>query len=112
MVIDISTSANEVNKLADDVNEAIKQSLLGTEEITKSMEQISRGAINQAENADKASEITGELVDEIKSVVDKCNYMNGIVNDSIKMSTIGTERVQNAVENIKSIEKINNESIE
>ncbi|WP_455804233.1 methyl-accepting chemotaxis protein [Clostridium butyricum] len=112
MVIDISTSANEVNKLADDVNEAIKQSLIGTEEITKSMEQISRGAINQAENADKASEITGELVDEIKSVVDKCNYMNGIVNDSIKMSTIGTERVQNAVENIKSIEKINNESIE
>ena len=112
MVIDISTSANEVNKLADDVNEAIKQSLLGTEEITKSMEQISRGAINQAENADKASEITGELVDEIKSVVDKCNYMNEIVNDSIKMSTIGTERVQNAVENIKSIEKINNESIE
>lgn len=112
MVIDISTSANEVNKLADDVNEAIKQSLLGSEEITKSMEQISRGAINQAENADKASEITGELVDEIKSVVDKCNYMNGIVNDSIKMSTIGTERVQNAVENIKSIEKINNESIE
>ena len=112
MVIDISTSANEVNKLADDVNEAIKQSLLGTEEITKSMEQISRGAVNQAENADKASEITGELVDEIKSVVDKCNYMNGIVNDSIKMSTIGTERVQNAVENIKSIEKINNESIE
>lgn len=112
MVIDISTSANEVNKLADDVNEAIKQSLLGTEEITKSIEQISRGAINQAENADKASEITGELVDEIKSVVDKCNYMNGIVNDSIKMSTIGTERVQNAVENIKSIEKINNESIE
>ena len=112
MVIDISTSANEVNKLADDVNEAIKQSLIGTEEITKSMEQISRGAINQAENADKASEITGELVDEIKSVVDKCNYMNEIVNDSIKMSTIGTERVQNAVENIKSIEKINNESIE
>jgi len=112
MVIDISTSANEVNKLADDVNEAIKQSLLGSEEITKSMEQISRGAINQAENADKASEITGELVDEIKSVVDKCNYMNEIVNDSIKMSTIGTERVQNAVENIKSIEKINNESIE
>lgn len=112
MVVDISTSANEVNKLADDVNEAIKQSLLGTEEITKSMEQISRGAINQAENADKASEITGELVDEIKSVVDKCNYMNEIVNDSIKMSTIGTERVQNAVENIKSIEKINNESIE
>lgn len=112
MVVDISTSANEVNKLADDVNEAIKQSLLGSEEITKSMEQISRGAINQAENADKASEITGELVDEIKSVVDKCNYMNGIVNDSIKMSTIGTERVQNAVENIKSIEKINNESIE
>ncbi|MGL4663922.1 MAG: methyl-accepting chemotaxis protein [Clostridium butyricum] len=112
MVIDISTSANEVNKLADDVNEAIKQSLLGSEEITKSMEQISRGSINQAENADKASEITGELVDEIKSVVDKCNYMNGIVNDSIKMSTIGTERVQNAVENIKSIEKINNESIE
>lgn len=112
MVVDISTSANEVNKLADDVNEAIKQSLLGSEEITKSMEQISRGAINQAENADKASEITGELVDEIKSVVDKCNYMNEIVNDSIKMSTIGTERVQNAVENIKSIEKINNESIE
>lgn len=112
MVIDISTSANEVNKLADDVNEAIKQSLLGSEEITKSMEQISRGAINQAENADKASEITGELVDEIKSVVDKCNYMNEIVNDSIKMSTIGTKRVQNAVENIKSIEKINNESIE
>lgn len=112
MVIDISTSANEVNKLADDVNEAIKQSLLGSEEITKSMEQISRGAINQAENADKASEITGELVDKIKSVVDKCNYMNEIVNDSIKMSTIGTERVQNAVENIKSIEKINNESIE
>ncbi|WP_455795738.1 methyl-accepting chemotaxis protein [Clostridium butyricum] len=112
MVIDISTSANEVNKLADDVNEAIKQSLLGSEEITKSMEQISRGAINQAENADKASEITGELVDEIKSVVDKCNYMNEIVNDSIKMSNIGTQRVQNAVENIKSIEKINNESIE
>ncbi|MDM8130017.1 methyl-accepting chemotaxis protein [Clostridium butyricum] len=112
MVVDISTSANEVNKLADDVNEAIKQSLLGSEEITKSMEQISRGSINQAENADKASEITGELVDEIKSVVDKCNYMNEIVNDSIKMSTIGTERVQNAVENIKSIEKINNESIE
>ncbi|GKX67344.1 methyl-accepting chemotaxis protein [Inconstantimicrobium mannanitabidum] len=111
MIGAISDSANEVSTLSSDLLMATEESLRGTDEVSKSMQEIAAGAVTQAESAGKASMVTTELVEEIKEVSNKCNYMISVVEQSKKVSNYGAKGVKEAVESIKTIANSNSYNV-
>ncbi len=111
MVGSISDSANEVNLLSNSLNSTTYEYTKGTEELSKSMQVISEGAIKQAENASNASSLTSELVDYISTILNQCNNMIEVVESSIKVSNSGSEAVKEAVDSIEVIAKSNNYNV-
>lgn len=103
MIGAIRDSANEVNSLSDNLIVATEESLKGTDEVSQSMQEIATGAVSQAESASKASIITNELVDDIDKVSKKCDRMIAVVEESKKVSTLGSSGVKDAVSSIQNI---------
>lgn len=103
MIGAIRDSADEVNSLSDNLIVATEESLKGTDEVSQSMQEIATGAVSQAESASKASIITNELVDDIDKVSKKCDRMIAVVEESKKVSTLGSRGVKDAVSSIQNI---------
>jgi methyl-accepting chemotaxis protein len=107
----IVDSANEVSSLSNNLTVTIKESAKGTEEIALSMQQVSEGAVQQAENAGKASTVTSQLVENINIVLEKCNYMLKAVDESKDVSSAGAQGIQQAVNSMESIAKTNSYNV-
>lgn len=103
MIGAIRDSADEVSSLSDNLIVATEESLKGTYEVSQSMQEIATGAVSQAESASKASIITNELVDDIDKVSKKCDRMIAVVEESKKVSTLGSRGVKDAVSSIQNI---------
>lgn len=111
MISAIRDSANEVSGLSTGLVTATEESLRGTDEVSRSMQEIAAGAVAQAESASKASRATEELVDKINEVYKKCSYMISVVEESKNVSNSGASGVKEAINSIKTIEKTNNYNV-
>ncbi|WP_315082148.1 methyl-accepting chemotaxis protein [uncultured Clostridium sp.] len=112
MIGDISSSADEVMVVSNSLASATSESLKGSEDVSRSMQEIATGAVSQAEGASKASIVTGELVEDINEVFKKCNYMINIVEKSSDMSITVSQGVKEAVDSIKNIATTNKHNVE
>ncbi|NFG60809.1 methyl-accepting chemotaxis protein [Clostridium sp. CMCC3677] len=112
MIGDISSSADEVMVVSNSLASATSESLKGSEDVSRSMQEIATGAVSQAEGASKASIVTGELVEDINEVFKKCNYMINIVEKSSDMSITVSQGVKEAVDSIKNIAATNKHNVE
>ncbi|WP_252226683.1 methyl-accepting chemotaxis protein [Clostridium sp. ZBS2] len=112
MIGDISSSADEVMVVSNSLASATSESLKGSEDVSRSMQEIATGAVSQAEGASKASIVTGELVEDINEVFKKCNYMINIVEKSSDMSVTVSQGVKEAVDSIKNIAATNKHNVE
>ncbi len=111
MIGDISSSANDVMVISNSLSVSTNESLKGNEEVSRSMQEIATGAVSQAEGASKASAVTGELVEDINEISEKCNYMIEIVEKSTNRSTKVSQGVQQAVDSINSIATTNKDNV-
>lgn len=107
MISDISNSAEKVKELSNSLALATSESLKGNQEVSKSMQEISQGAINQAQGASEASIVTGELLEEINDVFKKCNHMITVVEKSSHISDSVSKGVKDAIKSIKNIAETN-----
>ncbi|WP_459482465.1 methyl-accepting chemotaxis protein [Clostridium saccharoperbutylacetonicum] len=112
MIGAISDSANEVSNLSSSLIVATEESLRGTDEVAKSMQEIASGAVAQAESAGRASTATEELVDKISEVTAKYGHMTEMVEDSKKVSGSGAKGVKEAIESIQIIASTNKANVE
>ncbi|WP_252232103.1 methyl-accepting chemotaxis protein [Clostridium sp. ZBS15] len=112
MIGDISSSADEVMVVSNSLASATNESLKGSEDVSRSMQEIATGAVSQAEGASKASTVTGELVEDINEVFKKCNYMINIVEKSSDISITVSQGVKEAVDSIKNIATTNKHNVE
>lgn len=112
MISAISESANEVAALSSNLIVATEESLRGTDEVSKSMQEIASGAVTQAESASKASTATEELVDKISEVTTKYSYMIKMVEESRSVSNSGSEGVKEAIDSIQTIATTNKGNVE
>ncbi|MBE6077530.1 methyl-accepting chemotaxis protein [Clostridium sporogenes] len=112
MIGDISSSANDVMVISNDLALSTSESLKGNEEVSRSMQEIATGAVSQAEGASKASIVTRELVEDINEISKKCNYMIDIVEKSTNRSTKVSQGVQHTVDSIKNIATTNKHNVE
>ncbi|MDS0525932.1 methyl-accepting chemotaxis protein [Clostridium sp. SHJSY1] len=111
IVGNIVDSANEVSLFSNKLTIVTKESTKGTEEVMLSMQQISEGACQQAENASKASEITSQLVEDINIVREHFKYMLKVVEDSKNVSSVGAKGIQKAVKSMENIAKANGKNV-
>ncbi|SFD14311.1 Methyl-accepting chemotaxis protein [Clostridium uliginosum] len=111
MISAISYSANEIDTLSNTLITATDESLIGTDQVSRTMQEIAAGAVTQAESASKASMITNELVENINGVYKKCNYMISVAEKSKMVSNSGSEGAKEAVESIKTIETANSYNV-
>ncbi|MBN1068595.1 methyl-accepting chemotaxis protein [Clostridium botulinum] len=107
MISDISTSADEVMVVSNNLSLATSESLKGNEEVSKSMQEIAAGAVTQAQGASEASIVTGELIEEINEVFKKCNHMINIVEKSSDISNSVSKGVKEAIDSIQNIAETN-----
>lgn len=112
MISAISQSANEVSALSNNLIVATEESLRGTDEVSKSMQEIASGAVTQAESAGKASTAAEELVDKISEVTAKYGQMIKMVEESRIVSNSGSEGVKEAIASIQTIATTNKENVE
>ncbi len=112
MISAISQSANEVSALSNNLIVATEESLRGTDEVSKSMQEIASGAVTQAESAGKASTATEELVDKISEVTAKYGQMIKMVEESRRVSNSGSEGVKEAIASIQTIATTNKDNVE
>ncbi|WP_411682333.1 methyl-accepting chemotaxis protein [Clostridium thailandense] len=111
MISDISDSTNEVSTLSNNLAIAADESLRGSHEVSRSMQEIATGAVTQAESASRALMVTKELINDINEVFKQCNYMINVVEESKKVSSSGAQGVKEAVESIKTIAATNNYNV-
>ncbi|BCN29209.1 methyl-accepting chemotaxis protein [Anaeromicropila herbilytica] len=112
MITAIGDSANEVSILSNSLVVTTSESLRGTDEVARSMQEIAEGAVIQAESAGKALTGTEELVNAIKEISHKCDYMINVVDESKKVSSSGSEGVKQAVQSIEAIAATNSYNVE
>lgn len=112
MISAISNSAAEVSSLSDNLVIITDESSRGTEEVSRSMQEVAVGAVTQAESANTALIATNELVEEINDVYKQCEHMINVVEESKKVSSLGTQGVKEAVSSIKTIEETNNYNVQ
>lgn len=111
MISNISDSANEVSTLSNNLIISTAESLKGTDEISRSMQEIATGSVTQAESATRALMITRELVDDINEVSTQCNHMTNVVEKSKNVSNFGSQGIKEAVESIQTIAATNNYNV-
>ncbi|MRH44334.1 substrate-binding domain-containing protein [Aquibacillus halophilus] len=114
---DFQESIEEIKKLTNVVIETAGESSEQSKSMTEVNMTVSRGAQQQAEDADKSSKSTTELAEQFKNVIKAINTMEEGINDLKELKDHGNAKLSTTVESgnktkeemvhvIKMIEKL------
>lgn len=91
LIVETSTVIDEVTKDSDDLNAIATKTALASKEITQAMESISVGATEQAQDADEASLLMGELSDRMSETE---THFNMVVEKSNTTKTVSSKAAE------------------
>ena len=101
IILNIAESANNVTAAAQELTAASQQSAQITDEISSTVENIARGASEQASNTQTGSEnvvLLGDKIENNQKFVDDLNVTTVKVNDLVNSGLIDVERLSAAAE--------------
>jgi methyl-accepting chemotaxis protein len=86
MLIDIKHSIDTLSVFADEIDTSTNKTMLTVDDVTKAMEDISRGASAQAEDTQNANFSVIEVGNEISNITDAVNVLKSRAEDINKAS--------------------------
>jgi methyl-accepting chemotaxis protein len=105
VMANVNQSTEEVKHLSSTVKQTSSDTAIAALRITKSSESVSRGAIQQAEDAGKFSVLTSDFISKVESVSESADLMNSKADVAKEMTNFGKGNINELMEKSALSEK-------
>lgn len=122
IISNIKNSSEVLLGSGEELNHMAQQSNLAAGEISRAVEDISKGAVSQAEDVEEATvyvgdmgKVVGEIVDGVETLDETSNEMKNAGDEStniIEQLTISNDKTTKAIEHIGNQIKATNDSVQ
>lgn len=93
LIMDTNSITNEVAKNSDDLKKIAEHSAASSKEVTLAVEALSTGATEQATDADQASQIIKELIDQLNTTESSFEQVVTVTTRTKQASTVASETI-------------------
>ena len=122
IISNIKKSSEVLLGSGEELNQMAQQSNLAAGEISRAVEDISKGAVSQAEDVEEATvyvgdmgKVVGEIVDGVETLDETSNEMKNAGDEStniIEQLTVSNDKTTKAIEHIGNQIKATNDSVQ
>ena len=115
IISNIKKSSEVLLGSGEELNHMAQQSNLAAGEISRAVEDISKGAVSQAEDVEEATVYVGEIVDGVETLDETSNEMKNAGDEStniIEQLTVSNDKTTKAIEHIGNQIKATNDSVQ